>query len=347
MYSTCCPVRALQLIKTKMERSSFVWVFLLLFSQASPSSAYIEGLYCGRENCYDILGVSRDSSKAEIGKAYRVLARKYHPDKYKGEDGTEKFQQIANAYEILKDDDERRDYDYMLDNPEEYYGHYYRYYRRRVAPKVDVRIVIAVTISVISAIQYFSWWSRYKSAIDYLASSPKYRIRALDQARRDGLLDTGKRKSKKSKEELKEEEDKIVRTIIEENADIKGGYRKPRILDVLWLQLLLSPYYIIHYIIWYVGWIWKFNILGKEYGLEEKYHIIRKFLGLSQTQFEALDEFEKKEMLAKELWIYENFKEYKQEKEEEMKAKLAESSRHKSYRRYMKKNGVGRMYFED
>ena len=41
------------------------------------------------------------------------------------------------------------------------------------------------------------------------------------------------------------------------------------------------------------------------------------------------------------------FQEYKAEKEEEMKAKLAESGRHKSYRRYMKKNGVGRMYFDD
>ena len=36
---------------------------------------------------------------------------------------------------------------------EEYYSHYYRYYRRRVTPKVDVRLVIVVSISVISVIQ--------------------------------------------------------------------------------------------------------------------------------------------------------------------------------------------------
>ena len=36
---------------------------------------------------------------------------------------------------------------------EEYYSHYYRYYRRRVAPKVDVRVVIVVSITVISIIQ--------------------------------------------------------------------------------------------------------------------------------------------------------------------------------------------------
>ena len=39
------------------------------------------------------------------------------------------FQQIANAYEILKDEESRTDYDYMLDNPDEMYRHYYRYYR--------------------------------------------------------------------------------------------------------------------------------------------------------------------------------------------------------------------------
>ena len=41
----------------------------------------------------------------------------------------------------------------MLDHPEEMWANYYRYYRRRMAPKVDVRIVLIVTISIISAIQ--------------------------------------------------------------------------------------------------------------------------------------------------------------------------------------------------
>ena len=63
-------------------------------------------------------------------------------------------------YEILKDDESRTDYDYMLDNPDEFYSHYYRYYRRRMAPKVDIRIVLAVTISIISGIQYFTSWTR-------------------------------------------------------------------------------------------------------------------------------------------------------------------------------------------
>ena len=53
----------------------------------------------------------------------------------------------------MQDEETRRDYDYMLDHPEEYYQHYYAYYRRQLTPKVDVRVVILVTICAISIIQ--------------------------------------------------------------------------------------------------------------------------------------------------------------------------------------------------
>ena len=61
---------------------------------------------------YDILGVSRDASEAEIKKAYRKLAIKYHPDKNPGnKEAEEKFKEISAAFEILKDEDKRRKYD--------------------------------------------------------------------------------------------------------------------------------------------------------------------------------------------------------------------------------------------
>jgi DnaJ homolog subfamily C member 25 len=85
----------------------------------------MDGLYCGRENCYDVLNVTRTTRKGVIGKTYRLLARKFHPDNQATGNETE-FKRIANAYEILRDDDARKDYDYMLDNPEAYYQHYYR-----------------------------------------------------------------------------------------------------------------------------------------------------------------------------------------------------------------------------
>lgn len=47
--------------------------------------ALMEGLYCGRENCYDVLNVTRESSSMEITKAYRKLAKIHHPDRHRTE----------------------------------------------------------------------------------------------------------------------------------------------------------------------------------------------------------------------------------------------------------------------
>lgn len=63
------------------------------------------------QDYYEVLGVSRTASQDEIQKAYRGLARKYHPDVAKTADAEEKFKQISEAYEVLKDPDKRKKYD--------------------------------------------------------------------------------------------------------------------------------------------------------------------------------------------------------------------------------------------
>lgn len=310
----------------------------------------LEGIYCGKVNCYDVLGVTREATTKEIGRNYRQLAKKFHPDLHRGEEAKkeaeEKFKEIATAYEILRDDEERSDYDYMLDNPQEYYAHYYRYYRRRMAPKVDVRIVIAVTITLISVIQYYSGWSKYETAIKYFMTVPKYRNKALEIAKAE-TKELQSKKSKKSKQELKEEMDRIIRRVIEENMDIKGAYAKPEITDILWVQLVILPYTISYYIYWYLRWFWKFTLMKQPYSDEEKFYLVRKYLKLGQHQFDALEDSEKQEFLDEELWIKENFVEWKQIRDEEAKKALAENNKYKQYRRYIKQHGVGRMTFDD
>lgn len=60
---------------------------------------------------YDVLGVSRDASQQEIKKAYRNLARKYHPDVCKEPDAEEKFKEINEAYSVLSDEQKKAQYD--------------------------------------------------------------------------------------------------------------------------------------------------------------------------------------------------------------------------------------------
>ena len=70
---------------------------------ASPSVDY--------KDYYQTLGVSRDASKEEIQKAYRKLARKYHPDVSKEPDAEARFKALSEAYEVLKDPGKRKKYD--------------------------------------------------------------------------------------------------------------------------------------------------------------------------------------------------------------------------------------------
>lgn len=60
---------------------------------------------------YKILGVDRSASDDAIHKAYRKLARKYHPDVNKESGAEEKFKEIGEAYEVLKDPSKRKKYD--------------------------------------------------------------------------------------------------------------------------------------------------------------------------------------------------------------------------------------------
>ena len=64
-----------------------------------------------REDYYKRMGVRKTASKKEIKKAFRELALKYHPDKNKDPDAVERFEKITAAYEVLSDENKRREYD--------------------------------------------------------------------------------------------------------------------------------------------------------------------------------------------------------------------------------------------
>lgn len=64
---------------------------------------------------YQILGLKINASQKEIKHAYRVLARKYHPDVSKLRNAEEKFKTMGEAYDVLKDPKKRNDYDRLVD----------------------------------------------------------------------------------------------------------------------------------------------------------------------------------------------------------------------------------------
>lgn len=112
--------------------SDLVTGLLIFLSLTTTCSALMEGLYCGKQNCYDgqltkfvfsvsgkiyealfsyfnwafilyfiVLGVTRETPKQEISRSYRQLAKKYHPDRYRDEvekaEASEHFKDIATA----------------------------------------------------------------------------------------------------------------------------------------------------------------------------------------------------------------------------------------------------------
>jgi curved DNA-binding protein len=66
---------------------------------------------------YQIMGLARDATEAQIKQAYRKLARKYHPDVSKEKDAEARFKELGEAYEVLKSPEKRAAYDQLGQGP--------------------------------------------------------------------------------------------------------------------------------------------------------------------------------------------------------------------------------------
>ena len=86
-------------------------------------------------NHYEVLGISNNASQADIRRSFRYLALKHHPDKNKNsEESKQKFMQIVEAYEILSDEQSRKNYDIATGynhNDNQYQHGYYTSYAHK------------------------------------------------------------------------------------------------------------------------------------------------------------------------------------------------------------------------
>ena len=114
----------------------------------------------------------------EIRRAYRAKSLKLHPDKNPGGEveAAADFSEVANAYEVLSDAATRRDYDYVLAHPEEFFSNHYKYYRYKYR-RMDGRAVCLVLVLLLSALQYANMWLTHRRFKRCAANLPTFKLR--------------------------------------------------------------------------------------------------------------------------------------------------------------------------
>ncbi|XP_075912978.1 dnaJ homolog subfamily C member 25-like, partial [Petromyzon marinus] len=130
-------------------------------------------------------------------------------------------------------------------------------------------------------------------------------------------------------------------------ASPQGGYRKPRVTDVLLVRLLLLPYSLLRFSAFHLRWLWLFTVLGRELGPTERLHLTRHSLRLSVEEFRSMSDEQRERLVQLALWEKRNMEEFRRQQQEEERVRLAQDSRWKRFRRSQRSDGAGRMTFSD
>ncbi|KAL4357940.1 hypothetical protein S245_030974 [Arachis hypogaea] len=284
-------------------------VAVLVLATISPSIA----IYCDEDDCYDLLGVAQNANASEIKKAYYKLSLKYHPDKNPDPESRKLFVKIANAYEILKDEATREQYDYAIAHPEEVFYNTARYYQAYYGHKTDPRAVLVGLLLILSAFQYLNQSTRYHQAVAMVKKTPAYknRLKALELERSGG--NTNKKKSQKNTDK------KMVEDLSNELELQITGAEKPSFWKLLGVQFVLLPYTLEKMLLWTGCWIWRYKVKKCSYSSEDASYLTRRALCIPDDRWRNMDEATKEDLVLRRLWEKSNFERYVAEMRKESK----------------------------
>lgn len=132
-------------------------------------------VFCGKFDCYKILGFDYESFVGKtppdskvITKHYRRLSREWHPDKSKHKQAKNRFVKINRAYQVLTNEETRKEYDYMRYDQEAYYHKYGTSILFSYAPKSDVTFVLLLIIILANVFSWYSQKHRWQLVADRL-----------------------------------------------------------------------------------------------------------------------------------------------------------------------------------
>ncbi|XP_050367400.1 chaperone protein dnaJ 50 [Argentina anserina] len=292
-----------------MRRLAVAISALILCLIISPSAA----IYCDEDDCYDLLGVTQGANSSEIKKAYYKLSLKHHPDKNPDPESKKLFVKVANAYEILKDEASREQYDYAIAHPEEYFYNTARYYQAYYGHKTDPRAVLVGFLLVLSAFQYFNQWTRYNQAIDMVKKTPAYknRLRQLELERSGGTT-TKKKSNKQTNKKIDEDLSKEL------ELQIKGAER-PSMWDLLGVRFVLLPYTIGKLLLWHGCWFWRYKVKKAPYSWDDASYLTQRSLSAPLDAWRNVDDLRKEDLIHRRLWEGSNLESYYAEMRKESK----------------------------